>query len=46
METTLLTVAQIRDRYPNEWLLVVCNQMDDNLDLIAGKVIAHSPIVI
>jgi hypothetical protein len=42
METTLLSIEQMRDRYPDQWLLVVCHKMDDQMEVLAGEVIAHS----
>ena len=42
METTLLTIDQMHDRYPDQWLLVANTKTDENLELLEGEVIAHS----
>jgi hypothetical protein len=42
METTLLTIEQMQTVYPNQWLLVACTHMGDNLETLEGEVIAHS----
>jgi hypothetical protein len=42
MEITLLTIDQMHDRYPNQWLLVANTKTDENLELLEGEVIAHS----
>jgi hypothetical protein len=42
MNNTVQTIEQMRETYLNQWLLVVCTDMDDNLNMLAGEVIAHS----
>jgi hypothetical protein len=42
METTLLTIEQMQTVYPNQWLLVACTHMGDNLETLEDEVIAHS----
>jgi hypothetical protein len=42
METTFLTIEQMKAQYPDQWLLVANPKTDENLDLLEGKVIAHS----
>jgi hypothetical protein len=42
MNNTILTLEQMHQHYPDQWLLVASTQTDDNLDLLAGEVIAHS----
>ena len=37
------TVFQIRTQYPNQWVLVVNPELDDNLEIIRGEVIANCP---
>jgi hypothetical protein len=32
----------MKERYPDQWLLVACVESDDNLNLIRGEVLAHS----
>ena len=38
-----LTFQEIKDRYPGEWLLIGEPELDSDLNLIAGEVLAHSP---
>lgn len=38
-----LTLEEIYSRYPDEWLLIAYTELDENLNVIRGKVIAHSP---
>ena len=40
---TALTVEQIKNSYPGEWLLVGEPELDSCLNLVAGHVLAHSP---
>ena len=42
METTLLTIDQMHDRYPDQWLLAANTKPDENLELLEGEVIAHA----
>lgn len=42
METTLLTIGQMHDRYLDQWLLVANTKTDENLELLEGEVIAHA----
>ena len=39
----ILTVKEIEDRYPSEWVLIEDPEVDEQLDVIRGKVIWHSP---
>lgn len=39
----ILTVAEIRDRYPREWVLIADTESDDLWNVIRGEVLAHSP---
>jgi hypothetical protein len=43
METTLLTIEQMKAQYPDQWLLIAFTALDANLNVIAGEVLAHSP---
>jgi hypothetical protein len=43
MEATILTFEQMKESYPNQWLLVLNTKTAKNLDLIEGEVIAHAP---
>jgi hypothetical protein len=42
METTLLTIEQMYQIYPDQWLLVSCTKLDDDLETLEGEVIEHS----
>ncbi|HAT15548.1 MAG TPA: hypothetical protein DCS91_19975 [Microcoleaceae bacterium UBA11344] len=39
----ILTAAEIRDRYPSEWVLIAYPESDDLWNVIRGEVLAHSP---
>lgn len=39
----ILTLAEIRDRYPREWVLIADTESDDLWNVIRGEVLAHSP---
>ncbi|MEG3910514.1 hypothetical protein Q5691_15275 [Microcoleus sp. w1-18aA5] len=39
----ILTAAEIRDRYPREWVLIADTESDDLWNVIRGEVLAHSP---
>jgi hypothetical protein len=34
---------EIRQQYPNEWVLIEFTALDDELKVVDGEVIAHSP---
>jgi len=38
----ILTLAEIEDRYPSEWVLVADPELDDELRVVRGKVVCHS----
>lgn len=38
----MLTVAEIEQRYPSEWVLLADPEVDDHAGLVRGKVVAHS----
>lgn len=38
----ILTLAEIHDRFPSEWILVADPELDDQLEIIRGRVVAHS----
>jgi hypothetical protein len=42
MEATILTLEQMKERYPDEWLLIAFTALDQHLNVVAGEVIAHS----
>jgi hypothetical protein len=39
---TLLTAADIKHQYHDEWLLIAYTEIDDNLNVMQGEVLAHS----
>ena len=39
----ILTAAEIRERYPREWVLIADTESDDLWNVIRGEVLAHSP---
>jgi hypothetical protein len=43
MEATILTLEQMKEHYPDEWLLIGFTALDEQLNVVAGEVIAHSP---
>jgi hypothetical protein len=38
-----MTLAEIKRQYPNEWVLIEFTELDDELRVVDGQVIAHSP---
>ncbi len=39
----ILTLEEMRERYPGEWVLIECLELDEeNLRIIRGRVLAHS----
>ncbi len=38
-----LTWAEMKQRYPGEWLLIVEAELDKQLGVTCGEVLAHSP---
>ncbi|MCY7276309.1 MAG: hypothetical protein LH702_21880 [Phormidesmis sp. CAN_BIN44] len=41
----LLTSEDMKQQYHDEWLLIAYTEVDDNLNVIQGEVLAHSPDV-
>jgi hypothetical protein len=39
----LLTFEEIKQQYPNEWLLIAYATLDNNLNVVQGEVLLHSP---
>jgi len=37
-----MTLEEIKQHYPNQWVLIECPALDENLDPVNGTVIAHS----
>jgi hypothetical protein len=38
----LLTLAEIKQQYHDEWLLIAYTALDENLNVIQGEVLKHS----
>jgi hypothetical protein len=38
-----MTLEDIKRRYPNQWVLIEFTQLDDELAVVDGRVLAHSP---
>jgi hypothetical protein len=43
METTILTLEQMKQQYHDEWLLIAYTDLDDDLIVRSGEVLAHAP---
>jgi hypothetical protein len=43
--TALCSINQIKQQYQNEWVLIAYTQIDENLSVLEGEVLAHSPDV-
>lgn len=39
-----LTIEKIREKYPDEWVLIEYEKVDAEFNVIKGHVIAHSPV--
>jgi hypothetical protein len=42
MEATILTLDQMKQRYHDEWLLIAYTDLDDDLIVRSGEVLAHA----
>ena len=38
-----MTFEEIKQQYPNQWVLIEFTKLDDELSVVDGKVLAHSP---
>ena len=38
-----MTLEEIKQQYPNQWVLIEFTQLNDELSVVDGKVLAHSP---
>lgn len=38
----ILTLEEIINKYPNEWVLIAYTELDDRLNVVRGKVLANS----
>lgn len=43
-KVTCMTIEAIKKEYPNEWVLIEYEQIDNEFHVKTGCVIAHSPI--
>jgi hypothetical protein len=39
----VLSIQDIRERYDGEWLLISYAELDEDLNVVRGEVVAHSP---
>ncbi len=39
----VLTIKQIKERYAPEWVLIAEPEINDQLDVLRGKVVFHGP---
>lgn len=42
-ENVMMSIERIREQYQDEWVLIEYKNLDENLNVKEGKVIAHSP---
>lgn len=38
-----MTLEEIKQRYPNQWVVIEFTQLDDDSRVVDGNVITHSP---
>jgi hypothetical protein len=38
-----MTFTEIKQHYPNEWVLIEFTELDEELGVVEGRVVAHSP---
>jgi hypothetical protein len=38
-----MTLQEIYQRHPNEWVLIEFTELDDEFNVVDGEVVAHSP---
>jgi hypothetical protein len=41
--TEILTIQEMAQQYDREWLLIAYTEVDENLNVLRGEVLAHSP---
>ncbi len=39
----IMSIGEIKDRYSGEWLLISYTELDDQMSIVSGQVLAHSP---
>ncbi len=42
MDNQVLTIEEMRYRYDGEWLLIAYKELDQQLKVLSGEVLAHS----
>ena len=42
MDSQVLTIEEMRYRYDGEWLLIAYKELDQQLKVLSGEVLAHS----
>ncbi len=42
-KSEILTLAEIKERYPQQWVLIAYTERDEYLNVIRGEVLAYSP---
>ena len=42
MDSQILTIEEMRYRYDGEWLLIAYKELDQQLKVLSGEVLAHS----
>ncbi len=38
----ILTLQEMYERYPDQWILIAYTKLDENLNIIRGEVLAHA----
>jgi hypothetical protein len=41
----LMTLAEIKQQHQDEWLLIAYTELDENLNVLRGELLMHSPEV-
>jgi hypothetical protein len=39
----IMTLGEIQQAYPDQWVIIEFTELDDELKVVEGRVIAHSP---
>jgi hypothetical protein len=42
-KSEIFTLAEIKERYPQQWVLIAYTERDEYLNVIRGEVLAYSP---
>lgn len=42
MTNERLTIEEMEQKYPDEWLLIVDYELSENTELLSGRLVAHS----